>query len=52
MDTISSALGEDRGTLEDVIEPYLIQEGFLMRTPKGRVATSKCWQYLGLSQGD
>ena len=52
LDTISSALGEDRGTLEDVIEPYLIQEGFLMRTPKGRVATSKCWQYLGLSQGD
>lgn len=50
LDTIASALGEDRGTLEDVIEPYLIQEGFLMRTPKGRVATSKCWQYLGISQ--
>lgn len=52
LDTIASALGEDRGTLEDVIEPYLIQEGFLMRTPKGRLATSKCWQYLGLAQGD
>ena len=52
LDTIASALGEDRGTLEDVIEPYLIQEGFLMRTPKGRVATSKCWQYLGIAQED
>lgn len=50
LDTIASALGEDRGTLEDVIEPYLIQEGFLMRTPKGRVATSKCWQYFGITQ--
>lgn len=50
LDTIASALGEDRGTLEDVIEPYLIQEGFLMRTPKGRVATSKCWQYFGIAQ--
>lgn len=50
LDTIASALGEDRGTLEDVIEPYLIQEGFLMRTPKGRVATPKCWQYFGLSK--
>lgn len=50
LDTIASALGEDRGTLEDVIEPYLIQEGFLMRTPKGRVATSKCWQYFGMVQ--
>ncbi len=50
LDTIASALGEDRGTLEDVIEPYLIQEGFLMRTPKGRVATSKCWQYFGMAQ--
>lgn len=49
LDTIASALGEDRGTLEDVIEPYLIQEGFLMRTPKGRVATSKCWHYFGLT---
>ncbi|KZX36664.1 Holliday junction branch migration DNA helicase RuvB [Wohlfahrtiimonas chitiniclastica] len=48
LDTIASALGEDRGTLEDVIEPYLIQEGFIMRTPKGRVATEKCWQYFGL----
>ena len=50
LDTIASALGEDRGTLEDVIEPYLIQEGFLMRTPKGRVATSTCWQYFGIAQ--
>jgi len=49
LDTIASALGEDRGTLEDVIEPYLIQEGFLMRTPKGRVATPKCWQYFDIA---
>lgn len=52
LDTIASALGEDRGTLEEVIEPYLIQEGFIMRTPKGRVATPLCWEYFGLTASE
>ena len=39
IETISSAIGEERDTLEDVYEPYLIQEGFLQRTPRGRMAT-------------
>jgi Holliday junction DNA helicase RuvB len=40
LDTLSTAIGEDRGTLEDMIEPYLIQQGFIMRTPRGRSATN------------
>ena len=48
VDNLSAALGEERGTIEDVIEPYLIQQGFLMRTPRGRVATKNAWQHLGL----
>jgi len=47
LDTMSVALSEDRGTLEDVYEPYLIQEGFLQRTPRGRVATPKAYVHLG-----
>lgn len=47
IDSLSAALGEERGTLEDVIEPYLIQQGFLMRTARGRVATRKAWDLLG-----
>jgi len=45
---LSVAVGEDRGTLEDLYEPYLIQEGFLQRTPRGRVATRRAYQHLGL----
>ncbi len=41
-------MGEDRGTLEDLYEPYLIQEGFLQRTPRGRVAAPKAYAHLGL----
>jgi Holliday junction DNA helicase RuvB len=41
-------VGEERGTLEDVIEPYLIQQGFLARTARGRVATRIAWQHFGL----
>ncbi len=48
VDSLSAAIGEERGTIEDVIEPYLIQQGFLMRTPRGRVATRSAWQHLGL----
>lgn len=48
LDTIAAAIGEERGTIEDVIEPFLIQEGFLMRTPRGRVVTTKAYQHFGL----
>lgn len=47
IDTLSSALGEERDTLEDVYEPYLIQEGFLARTPRGRMATRTAFEHLG-----
>ena len=49
IDNLAAALSEERGTLEDVIEPYLIQEGFIMRTPRGRVATAQAYAHLGLS---
>jgi len=48
VDSLAAAIGEERGTIEDVIEPYLIQQGFLMRTPRGRVATRSAWLHLGL----
>jgi Holliday junction DNA helicase RuvB len=48
LDTLSTAIGEDRGTLEDMIEPYLIQQGFIMRTPRGRSATNLAYEHLGL----
>ncbi|MEM9386248.1 MAG: Holliday junction branch migration DNA helicase RuvB [Pseudomonadota bacterium] len=47
VDSLSAALGEERGTIEDVLEPYLIQQGYLMRTARGRVATRKAWEVLG-----
>jgi len=43
------AVGDDKGTIEEVYEPYLIKEGFLQRTPKGRVATRKAFEYLGIN---
>ncbi|MDH3254965.1 MAG: Holliday junction branch migration DNA helicase RuvB [Acidobacteriota bacterium] len=46
---IAAAVGEDRGTLEDLYEPFLIQEGFLQRTPRGRVATRRAYDHLGIS---
>ncbi len=49
LDTLSTAIGEERGTLEDMVEPYLIQQGFIMRTPRGRSATDLAYQHLGLS---
>ncbi len=48
LDSLAAAIGEERDTIEDVIEPYLIQQGFLMRTPRGRTATARTWGYLGL----
>jgi Holliday junction DNA helicase RuvB len=48
IDSLSAAIGEERGTIEDVLEPFLIQQGFLMRTPRGRVATRSAWLHLGL----
>lgn len=49
LDTLAASLGEDSGTLEDVYEPYLIKNGFINRTPRGRVATSLAYKHLGLS---
>ena len=49
VDNLAAALGEERDTIEDVIEPFLIQEGFLMRTPRGRMATPRAWQHFGLT---
>ncbi|MFA6659963.1 MAG: Holliday junction DNA helicase RuvB C-terminal domain-containing protein, partial [Victivallaceae bacterium] len=46
--TLAVAVGEEERTIEDVYEPYLIQEGFLMRTAQGRVAAPRAWQKLGL----
>jgi Holliday junction DNA helicase RuvB len=46
--TLAVAVGEDKGTIEEVYEPFLIQEGFLARTPKGRVVTAQGYQYLGV----
>lgn len=49
VDSLAAAIGEERGTIEDVLEPYLIQQGFMMRTPRGRVATRHAWQYFGMN---
>ena len=47
LDTLATALGEERTTLEDMIEPYLLQQGFIMRTPRGRIATDQAFSHLG-----
>ncbi len=49
LDSLAAALSEERDTIEDVLEPYLIQQGFLMRTPRGRVATEKAYRHFGLT---
>jgi Holliday junction DNA helicase RuvB len=46
---VAAAIGEEPGTIEDVIEPYLIQQGYLQRTPRGRVATAAAFRHLGLA---
>ncbi len=48
IDSLAAAIGEERDTIEDVLEPYLIQQGFIMRTPRGRVATSNAYAHFGL----
>lgn len=48
IDNLASALGEDRDTLEDVVEPYLIQQGLVQRTPRGRIATAAAYRHFGL----
>jgi len=48
VESLSAAIGEERGTIEDVIEPYLIQQGFMMRTPRGRVVTSRAYSHFGI----
>ena len=50
LDNIAAAIGESTDTIEDVIEPYLIQQGFLQRTPRGRIATNRSYQHFGLTQ--
>jgi Holliday junction DNA helicase RuvB len=47
LDNVAAAIGEERDTIEDVIEPYLIQQGYLQRTPRGRVATLAAYRHLG-----
>ncbi|MDH5191519.1 MAG: Holliday junction branch migration DNA helicase RuvB [Gammaproteobacteria bacterium] len=49
VDSLSAAIGEERGTIEDVLEPYLIQQGFMMRTSRGRVATRHAYEHFGLT---
>jgi len=48
LDTLAAVISEERGTIEDVLEPYLLQQGFLMRTPRGRVVTAKAYLHFGL----
>jgi Holliday junction DNA helicase RuvB len=48
VDNLAAAIGEARDTIEDVLEPYLIQQGYLQRTPRGRIATPSIWQHFGL----
>ena len=50
LDNLAAAIGEERDTIEDVIEPFLIQQGYLQRTPRGRMATELAWQHLGLER--
>ena len=48
LETLSAAMGEDSGTMEDVCEPYLLQNGFIKRTPRGRTVTEKAYRHLGI----
>ena len=49
LDNLAAAIGEERETIEDVLEPYLIQQGFLQRTPRGRMATVRAWTHFGIT---
>lgn len=48
IDSLAAAIGEERGTIEDVLEPFLIQQGYIMRTPRGRIATKQAYAHFGL----
>ena len=50
LDTLSASIGEDSGTLEEVYEPYLLMNGLINRTPRGRVATENAYKHLGISK--
>ncbi|MCK4842036.1 MAG: Holliday junction branch migration DNA helicase RuvB [Methylococcales bacterium] len=50
LDTLAAVISEERGTIEDVLEPFLLQQGFLMRTPRGRIVTQKAYLHFGLKQ--
>ena len=50
LDTLAASLGEDSGTIEDVYEPYLVKNGFINRTPKGRVATDFAYRHFGIAK--
>jgi Holliday junction DNA helicase RuvB len=50
LDNVAAAIGEERETIEDVLEPFLIQQGFLQRTPRGRIATDRAYQHFGMSK--
>ncbi len=49
LDTLAAAIGEDAGTIEDVVEPYLLKNGLINRTPRGRVVTEYAYRHLGLA---
>ncbi|MBU6438559.1 MAG: Holliday junction branch migration DNA helicase RuvB, partial [Betaproteobacteria bacterium] len=49
VDNLAAAIGEERDTIEDVIEPFLIQQGYLQRTPRGRIASAASYRHLGLA---
>jgi Holliday junction DNA helicase RuvB len=51
LETLAASIGEDKGTIEDIYEPFLIQEGYLDRTPRGRVATTRAFEHFGLTRG-
>jgi Holliday junction DNA helicase RuvB len=50
VDNLAAAIGEERDTIEDVIEPYLSQQGYVQRTPRGRIATATAWRHFGLTE--
>lgn len=52
LDSLAAAIGEERGTIEDVLEPFLIQQGFLQRTPRGRIATKLAYQHFSLAMSE
>ena len=52
LETLAASIGEDAGTLEDLVEPYLLQNGFISRTPRGRVAAARAYQHLGIPLPD